>query len=380
MISSPLQSGLAGRLQERFSRVALVHEWLTIPGGSEKVVLALLELFPRAALFTTVFDPEPWPSTITDRSVTSSFLNRLPAARRMYPILLPLMDRAMRSFDLRDFDLVISSNHACAKNVRKPAGVPHVCYCHTPMRYAWEPGYLQGERLGFAGSVVFKALAPQLRRRDWAAAQAGRGPDVVIANSTFVAQRIQRFWGREALVIHPPVDVRRFARVVHEPRDYYLFLGRLVPYKRAELAVAACRNLNRPLKVVGSGRAMRSLKAAAGPRTEFLGHVPDDELPELLSGARALLFPGEEDFGIVPVEAQAAGLPVIAYGSGGVRDSVLDGVTGVLFEQPTVAGVCQAIEHFDGMSLKDRDLREQAARFAPENFARQFAAVLDHLA
>jgi len=359
--------------------VAVVHEWLTIPGGSEKVLLALLELFPQAELFTTVFDPEPWPSAITGRSVTSSFLNRLPMARTMYPKLLPLMDRAVRSFDLRDFDLIISSNHACAKNVRKPPGIAHVCYCHTPMRYAWDPDYLAGEKLGIAGRLAFEALAPHLRRRDRAAAQPGNGPDVVIANSTFVAERIRRFWGREALVIHPPVDTVRLQRVVHDPQEYYLFLGRLVPYKRAELAVAACKKLNRPVKVVGSGRAMRSVQAAAGPGAEFLGHVPDDELPELLSGARALLFPGQEDFGIVPVEAQAAGLPVIAYGFGGVRDSVVDGVTGVLFEDATVAGLSSAIERFEGMTLKADDLREQAARFAPENFARQFAAVLEQL-
>jgi glycosyltransferase involved in cell wall biosynthesis len=379
VIAPSVQRDRDARLQKRFRRVAVVHEWLTIPGGSERVVLALLELFPDAELFTTVFDPEPWPSTISDRRVTSSFLNRLPGARTMYPKLLPLMDCAMRSFDLRGFDLVISSNHACAKNVRKPPGVPHVCYCHTPMRYAWDPGYLAGEKLGFAGTAAFNALAPRLRRRDRAAAQAEHGPDVVIANSTFVAQRIQRFWGREAIVIHPPVDARRFSGVVHDPQDYYLFLGRLVPYKRAEVAVAACRQLNRRLKVVGTGRAMRSLQAQAGPGVEFLGHVADDELPALLSGARALLFPGEEDFGIVPVEAQAAGLPVIAYGSGGVRDSVVDGITGVLFEEPTVAGLREAIERFDGLILNDRDLREQASRFAPENFARQFAAVLDAL-
>jgi glycosyltransferase involved in cell wall biosynthesis len=376
VIASSAQSDCGARLQERFPRVAVVHEWLTIPGGSEKVVLALLELFPQAELFTTVFDPTPWPPAIAERSVTSSFLDRLPGARTRYPKLLPLMDRAVRSFDLRGFDLVISSNHACAKNVRKPHGVPHVCYCHTPMRYAWDPGYLEGEKLGFAGRLAFKTLAPHLRRRDRAAAQAEHGPDVVIANSTFVAQRIQRFWGRQAVVVHPPVDALRFAQVAHEPQDYYLFLGRLVPYKRAELAVAACQKLNRPLKVVGAGRAMDSLQAEAGPGIEFLGHVPDRRLPELLSGARALLFPGEEDFGIVPVEAQAAGLPVVAYGSGGVCDSVLDGVTGVLFEEPTVAGLCAAIERLDGLTLHDRDLRQQAARFAPENFARQFAAVL----
>jgi glycosyltransferase involved in cell wall biosynthesis len=369
----------AATLRDRFPRVALVHEWLTVPGGSEKVLLALLDLFPYATLFTSVYDPAPWPVAITGRPVVTSFLNRLPRAKTLYPKLLPLMDQAFRSFDLRSFDLVISSNHACAKNVRTPATLPHVCYCHTPMRYAWDPAFLDGERLGFGARLVFKAWAPRLRRRDRAAAQAPDGPDVVIANSSFVADRIRRYWGRESLVIHPPVDVTRFAAVLRRPGDYYLYLGRLVPYKRADLAAAACAALDRPLKVVGAGRAAEAVRAAAGPQTEFLGQVSNDELPALLAGARALLFPGEEDFGIVPVEAQAAGVPVIAYGFGGVRDSVVDGVTGVLFDEPTVASLCAAIERFEAIELRESDLREQAARFAPDRFTSEFARVIETL-
>jgi len=357
----------------------VAHDWLTIPGGSEKVVLALLDLFPHADLFTSIYDPSPWPPAITRRAVTASFLNRVPRARTIYPKLLPLMDRGFRSFDLRSYDLVLSSNHACAKNVRKPPGVPHVCYCHTPMRYAWDTAFLELEDLGRAARLGVRGMAPHLRRRDRAAAQAGRGPDIVIANSTFVAQRIRSYWGREARVIHPPVDVGRFAEVVHQPEDYYLYLGRLVPYKRAGLAVSACAALGRPLKVVGGGRAFESLRACAGRATKFLGHVPDEELPELLGGARALLFPGEEDFGIVPVEAQAAGLPVIAYDAGGVRDTVVDGVTGALFGDPTVQGLCSAIERFEGLTLADRDLRQRAARFTPQRFADRFVEVIDSL-
>ncbi len=371
---------LRARLRQRFPCVAIAHEWLTIPGGSEKVVLALLDLFPYADLFTSVYDPRPWPPAITGQRVTASFLDRVPRARTIYPKLLPLMDRAFRSFDLRGYDLVLSSNHACAKNVRKPSGVPHVCYCHTPMRYAWDPGFLELEDIGLAARLAVKGLAPYLRRRDRAAAQASCGPDIVIANSTFVAQRVRRYWERDAEVIHPPVDVGRFTAVAHQPEDYYLCLGRLVPYKRADLAVSACAAMNRQLKVVGTGRALDALRAAAGPGTQFLGHVSDDELPQLLSAARALLFPGEEDFGIVPVEAHAAGLPVIAFGSGGVRDTVVDAVTGVLFDDPTVDGLCSAIERFEGLSLQDRDLRQRAALFTPERFAEEFVSVLDALA
>ena len=349
----------------RFPRVAISHEWLTIPGGSEQVVMAMLDVFPQAELFTTVYDPAPWPEAITSRPVHASFLNRIPGAARHYPKLLPLMDAAFRRFDLSGFDLVLSSNHACAKNLRVPAGVPHVCYCHTPMRYAWDPAFLAGEDLGRVGRLGARALLPWLRRRDLAAS---RGPSRFLANSTFVAERIRRFYGRDADVLHPPVDVDPLLGLERRDGGYYLFLSRLVPYKRADLAVAACARLGRPLKVVGGGRAEAAVRAQAGPGTEFLGRVGDAELPGLLAGARALLFPGEEDFGIVPVEAQAAGVPVIAYGRGGVRDTVVDGETGVLFGEQTVEALCAAIERFETREWPAGPLRENARCFRPEVF------------
>ncbi len=354
----------------RFPRVAISHEWLTIPGGSEQVVMAMLDVFPQAELFTTVYDPAPWPEAITSRPVHASFLDRIPGAARHYPKLLPLMDTAFRRFDLSGFDLVLSSNHACAKNVRVPAGVPHVCYCHTPMRYAWDPAFLAGEDLGRVGRLGARALLPWLRRRDLAAS---RGPSRFLANSSFVAERIRRFYGRDADVLHPPVDVDGLLGRERRDGGYYLFLSRLVPYKRADLAVAACARLGRPLKVVGGGRAEEAVRAQAGPGSEFLGRVGDAELPGLLAGARALLFPGEEDFGIVPVEAQAAGVPVIAYGRGGVRDTVVDGETGVLFGEQTVEGLCAAIERFETREWPDGPLRENARRFRPEVFRRGLA-------
>ena len=354
----------------RFPRVAISHEWLTIPGGSEQVVMAMLDVFPQAELFTTVYDPAPWPEAITSRPVHASFLDRIPGAARHYPKLLPLMDAAFRRFDLSGFDLVLSSNHACAKNLRVPAGVPHVCYCHTPMRYAWDPAFLAGEDLGRVGRLGARALLPWLRRRDLAAS---RGPSRFLANSTFVAERIRRFYGRDADVLHPPVDVDGLLGRERRDGGYYLFLSRLVPYKRADLAVAACARLGRPLKVVGGGRAEAAVRAQAGSGTEFLGRVGDAELPGLLAGARALLFPGEEDFGIVPVEAQAAGVPVIAYGHGGVRDTVIDGETGVLFGEQTVEGLCAAIERFETREWPAGPLRENARRFRPEVFRRGLA-------
>jgi glycosyltransferase involved in cell wall biosynthesis len=352
-------------VRERFPRVAITHEWLTVPGGSEQVVMAMLDVFPQAELFTSVYDPEPWPAQITDRRVHASALNRIPRAARIYPRLLPLMDAAFRSFDLRGFDLVLSSNHACAKNVRTPPGTLHVCYCHTPMRYAWDPSFLRDEELGRVGSLLAPPLLAYLRRRDLAGS---RRPHAYLANSTFVAERIRRHYGRSAEVLHPPVDVDRFLGIARGTPSHYLFLSRLVPYKRADLAVAACARLGRPLKVVGEGRGERVARAVAGPTVEFLGRVPEADLPELLAGARALLFPAEEDFGIVPVEAQAAGVPVIAYGRGGVRDTVVDGRTGVLFGEQTVDSLCDAIERFEAREWPDAPLRENAARFAARRF------------
>jgi glycosyltransferase involved in cell wall biosynthesis len=367
----PLLDGL----RERFPRVAVVHDWLTIPGGSEQVVLELLEMFPQAELFTSVYDPAPWPAQITERAVHSSFLSRIPGAVRHYPKLLPLMNRAFRSFDLSRFDLVLSSSHACAKNVRTPKTALHVCYCHTPMRYAWEEGFLEGEEVSRAMRLALPPLLARLRREDLAGAG---GPDVFVANSRHVAERIERYYGRSAEVVHPPVDVGHYLGIERrEAEDYYLVFGRVVPYKRVDLAVAACERLGRRLEVAGDGRALESMRAAAGNGTKFLGKVSAPERDSLLAGARALLFPGEEDFGIVPVEAQAAGAPVIAYGVGGAAETVLDGRTGVLFAEQSVGGLVTAIERFETLELDRQALRENAARFGKERFRAEMADVIE---
>jgi glycosyltransferase involved in cell wall biosynthesis len=337
------------RLRERFPRVAVVHEWLTIPGGSEQVVVELLEMFPQAELFCSIYDPAPWP---------------------------PLMDRAYRSFDLSGFDLILSSNHAFAKNVRTPPGALHVCYCHTPMRYAWEEDFLEGEDVGRVARLALPLLLGRLRHQDLRGAA---GPDVFLANSRHVAARIERCYGRTAEVVNPPVDVQHYLDVPRAAEDFYLAFGRVVPYKRVDLAVAACARLGVPLKVAGGGRALEAVRAGAPPggSVEFLGRVSERERDELLGGARALLFPGEEDFGIVPVEAQAAGLPVIAYGVGGAAETVLDGRTGVLFDEPTVEGVASAIERFERLTLAETDVRANAERFGRERFRREMAGVID---
>jgi glycosyltransferase involved in cell wall biosynthesis len=305
--------------------------------------------------------------------VHPSFLNRLPGAKRHYPGLLPLMNTAFESFDLDGYDLVLSSNHACANNVITAPGTLHVCYCHTPMRYAWDPGFMAGERLGRAERVLLPFLLSRLRRQD---VIASARPDFYVANSRHVADRVRKYYRRDSFVIHPPVDVEPLLDLPHEDRGYYLFLGRLVPYKRADVAVAACARVGRPLKVVGEGRGEAGVTAAAGPNTEFLGRLDDDALPGVLAGVRAVLFPGEEDFGIVPVEAQAAGVPVIAYGRGGARDSVEDGVIGVLYDDPGAEGLSAATERFETLTFDDGELRRRAAGFAPERFRAEIADLL----
>lgn len=373
---SPPGDAPASALEEvrrRFPRVAITHEWLTIPGGSEKVVLALLELFPEAELFTSVYDPAPWPAAISARPVHTSFLDRVPRARQIYPRLLPFMNAAFESFDLHEFDLVLSSNHACAKNVLTGPGTLHVCYCYTPMRYAWEPEFLRQEAIGPLARLLLPPLVSRLRRNDLAASTR---PDMFVAISQHVAGRIAKYYRRDAKVVHPPVDVASLLEQPRTPEDYYLVLGRVVPYKRAEVAVAACERLGRTIKVVGEGRGLDAVRAQAGPHTQLLGWVDDTTRAQLLAGARALLFPGEEDFGMVPVEAQAAGVPVVAYGRGGVRDTVIDGETGLLYEEPTVEALSDAILAFEAMSFDGARLREQARRFAPEVFR---AGMLDVL-
>jgi glycosyltransferase involved in cell wall biosynthesis len=369
---------LRAALAARYERVAVIHEWLTIPGGSEKVLLAILDLLPHAECFTAIYDPQQWDAVLDGRPVHRTWLDRLPGARTQYPRLLPLMDSAFRRFDLRGFDLVVSSNHANAKNVRVPAGVPHVCYCHTPMRYAWDPALFADEQVGPAQRAAFRALVPWLRRVDRRGAS---GVDVFGANSSYVAERIRRFYGRGAAVIHPPVAVDELLARPRPPVDDdapYLVFGRLVPYKRAGLALEACTRLGRRIRVAGAGRDLDRIRALAAdnPRVELLGAVADDELPALFAGSRALLFPGVEDFGFVPVEAQAAGLPVIAYGEGGVRDSVIDGVTGVLYTNPSADGLAAAIERFETLRLDDAALRDNARRFAPGAFHTRFAELL----
>ena len=352
---------------------AVVHEWLTVPGGSEKVALRILRLLGQADLYAAVYEPKAFPE-LAGIPVHTTFLDRLPGARAHYQRLLPLMTAAYEQLDLSPYELVVSSSHSCAKDVITRPDTFHLCYCHTPMRHAWDPAKLRDESVGPLGRVLLPPLLARLRRQDVLGAAR---VDRFVANSSHVANRIRKYYRRRATVVHPPVEVDHFLARPRTLGDFYLVVSRLVPYKRVDLAVEACTRLSRPLTVVGDGRYRERLERAAGANVTFLGHADLPALVELMTGCRALLFPGEEDFGMVPVEAQAAGAPVIAYGVGGARDSVIDGSTGVLFGEQTVESLCQAIERFERLSFDPDVARENAARFGPDRFDRELSAAID---
>ena len=347
-------------------KIALVHDWLTGMRGGEKVLIALLELFPDADLFTLVYRPEKMPEIIRSRRVRVSALQKFPAGPTRYQYYLPLYGFFAGEFDLSGYDLIISSSSACAKWVRNPRAVPHVCYCHTPMRYIWD---MFEDYFGSGASWPVRRAArffrPGLQRCDL---KSNEGVSHFIANSTETQERIRRIYGRDSEVIHPPVEVEAFP-LARGPKDYFLVVSALVPYKRIDLAVQACTDKGWPLVVIGTGSEQKKLQKMAGPTVRFEGWVSDEAMPGYYDRAKALLFPGKEDFGIVPVEALASGCPVIAFGEGGARDSLEDGVTGVFFMEQTRESLIHAVEKFmnepppDPMVLHRRALEFSKDRF-----------------
>jgi len=357
-------------------RVALVHDWLTGMRGGEKALLEFCRMFPKAKVYTLLWNRGTVHPKIEQRIARTSFLQRLPRASSAYRLYLPLFPRAIRSLSIKDADLVISSSHAVAKGVDIPSGVPHVSYVHTPMRYLWDEtnSYFRfgpGRRWKRVG---LKLISPYLRRFDLASSET---VGHFIANSETVRRRINRLYQRDATVIHPPVDTD-FFRPASEPAtgNYYLVVSSLEPYKRIELAIDAFRRLGHPLWVAGSGSLRASLQRAAGENVRFLGHVPGRGLRQLYQNCRALIFPGMEDFGIVPVEAQACGKPVVCYGKGGATESVIDGETGVHFLSQEPEALIQAVEKLERGCWDSRLIRENSLRFSVSCFHDRMEAFL----
>ena len=355
-------------------KVALVHYWLVGMRGGEKVLEQLCSLYPNADIFTHVVDMEAIPDTITSKSITTTFIQRLPQAKKRYQTYLPFMPIALEQLDLRGYDLIISSESGPAKGVITDPGSIHICYCHSPMRYVWDMyhDYLSGA--GALKSILMRPLIHYLRM--WDVTSASR-VDIFLANSTFVSARIRKFYRRDALIVPPPVNVSDY-RISSKISDYYLMVGQLVDYKKVDLAIQAFNKIGKKLVIIGAGDQMSYLKGIAKENIELLGYQEFEVIREKYSECRALIFPGVEDFGMVPIEAMASGRPVIAYGRGGALDYVKDKHNGILFHDQTVKAIEDAVARFEeeGVSFSPAEIKQSADYFSEMEFKRKFQQVV----
>jgi glycosyltransferase involved in cell wall biosynthesis len=355
------------------SRVALVHDFLVDVRGAERVFLALCDLFPEADLFTAVYDEEGTEGRFAHRTLHTSFLQRLRPSARTFRALLPMYPAAMESLDLRGYDLVISSSSAWAHGVIPDEDAVHVCYCHNPFRYAWNARQETLAARGPLGRAALGAVFQRWRQWDWIAAQR---VDAYVANSQTTKRRVARYFGREATVLHPPVDIERFRP--DEPGEAYVVLSELMAHKRIDVAVRAFNALGLPLVVVGDGPEWRHLRRLAGPTVRLTGRLSDGEVADLLRSARALVVTAEEEFGIAAVESLASGRPVIGLRAGGVLETVIAGRTGRFYDDADdPAALAAAVRAFDVGSVDPVDCVLSARRFGPEPFQEQLRAIVE---
>jgi glycosyltransferase involved in cell wall biosynthesis len=356
-------------------RTAIVHYWLVGMRGGEKVLQSLCELYPQADIFTHVVVPDRISATIRSHHIRTSFIARLPRASRWYKRYLPLMPLALEQLDLSEYELVISSESGPAKGVIPAPGAVHVCYCHSPMRYIWNMYHSYRNSAGRVTKAVLPYFAHYLRGWDQISAMR---VDSFVANSRNVAGRIRRYYGRGAAVVYPPVDVDNFSPIPRaELGDFFLMVGELVPYKRPDLAVDAFNQLGKKLVVIGGGEMLPALRRRARRNITFLGPQPFETLRSHYARCRALIFPGEEDFGIVPVEAMASGRPVIAFGRGGATETVVHGRTGYLFSHQTVDALASAVETMGNCDMDPDRIACHARSFNPDRFRREIGLVID---
>ncbi len=359
------------------SRIALVHDYFIQMGGAERVAEAFHQIFPASPLYTTVALPHRLTPGLRNAAIHTSFMQRMPAIENNFRQYFLLYPWAVESLDLSAYDLILSSSSGYGKGVHRGKNAIHVRYCHTPMRWVWRyDDYAAREGFGAFSRVALPAMLSGLR---WWDRRASRQPDYYIANSTFVANRIREVYHREAVVIPPPIEVDRF-QPSRELDDYFLVLSRLVPYKRIDLAVQACTKMNKELIVIGDGPDRQRLEKMAGKTVQFLGRQPDAVVNRYASRCRALLFPGEEDFGMVPLEINAAGRPVIAYRAGGALETVVEGFTGLFFDQATSEALATALEAFEQYEWEPRWLRHHAEKFSYPVFANRLLAYLAQVA
>ncbi len=351
--------------------MALIASYLNQYGGAERVLEVVHELFPDAPVYTSAFWASAFPPAYRTWDIRTSFLNRVPVHNQR--LFLPLYPAAFESFDLRGYEVLLSVTSAFAHGVRVPNGAQHICYCLTPARFLWTyDDYIERENIGRLPRLVLPLLIARLR--EWDRRVADRVTQFV-AISQVVRERIAKYYQRDSSIIYPPVNVQRF-RVSPHHDDYFLILSRLVPYKRIDLAVQAFNDLGLPLVIAGDGRDRPRLQAMAKPNVRFLGRVSDAQAQELLGRCRALVFPGEEDFGITPLEANACGKPVIAFAAGGALDSVVEGVTGTFFREPTAQSLVEIIRCFDERQFDAQTIRQHAEKFGVDVFKDKLRAVI----
>lgn len=359
-------------------KIALVHDWLTTFGGAERCLILMHRMFPTAPIYTLVCDRRNLPPELEDAHIITSHLQHLPGAVSNWQRFLPAMPNAIEQFDLREFDLIVSSSHAVAKGVLTHARQRHLCYCYTPMRYIWDlyHTYLNHTRLSWAAERVFKLTAHYLRIWDFASAQR---VDKFLAISETIRQRIEHLYGRQAPVVYPPVDTGFWQPDPGGRRDYFLVVSRFVPYKRVDLAIEAFNHRGEDLLIVGDGPQRKRLMRQAGPNVDFIGGVTDEELRILYQNCRALVFTSEEDFGLTPVECMACGRPVVALGYGGAAETVVDGRTGVHFPEQSPTALDSALDRLARLELTAEDCREQALRFDESVFLAKLQAAAEYL-
>ncbi len=347
-------------------RIALVHDYLVQYGGAERVLECFCEIFPDAPIYTIVYDKEAVHGVFDKKRIYTSYLQKWPFARKRHRFFPPLMPIAIEQFDFSDYDVVLSDSSSYAKGVITGPDTLHICYMHTPMRYAWDDCQKYTQDFNFPNFI--KRMIPFAMNyiRMWDRVSADR-PDRIIANSNFVSKRIKKYYRKDSTVIHPPVSVNNFY-VSQERKGYYLMVGRLIAYKKHDIAIEAFNKSGLPLKIIGRGPEMKRLQKMAGPNIEFLGRVPDEELPKYYSECKAFVFPQEEDFGIVAIEALASGRPLVAYSGGDIPEHMEDGKMGVFFSRQTPQAIIEAVEKIQKMEFDPEYIRSKALKFDREIF------------
>lgn len=353
--------------------IAIVHDWLSEFAGADKVLLELLKIYPDADVFTSIYDAKKVPQ-FAKFKIQTTYLQKLPAAKKFRSFLVPLMPLAFESLDLSKYDLVISNSTSAGKGVLTRPDTCHISYCHTPTRYLWLSEMDNRASSSWLRRSVYNKL------KIWDLAASAR-PDFYIANSKNIQDRIEKFYHRESVVVYPPADVNFYNPKESEIKkdDFYLFVGRFVPYKKADIVVEAFNKLGIELRLIGSGPEEKHLRKIAKNNIKFLGRASDETLYENLKSTQAVIFPSEEDFGIVPVEAFACGTPVIAYGAGGATETVVEGITGEFFNKQSAESIIKVVKKFDPKKYKFADLRNQAEKFSAENFRKNFKETVDKM-